>query len=99
MSEEALFREALEAIKEGLQYPHEAVPVIILGDERYSLDVQTDNVKDGLHADIQVEGEPVGRLSVYYKSEETFLLPEELTVIDPFPEIPGKQSKTAHPQD
>ena len=96
LSKEALFRGILEAMKEGMQYPNEAVPVITLGDERYSLDVQTDPLKDGLHAGIRVEGELVGRLSVYYKSEEKPLLPEEQDLVLAVSKILGHHLERTH---
>ncbi len=99
LSEEALFRRILEAIKEGVQYPNEAVPVIILGDERYSLDAQRDNLKIGLHADIRVEGEPVGSLSVYYRSDKPFLLPEEQNLVEATSKVLGHHLERTHAQE
>jgi PAS domain S-box-containing protein len=99
LSEEALFRRILEAMKEGMQYPDEAVPVILRGDERYSLDTQADNLKNGLHADIKFEGEPVGRLSVYYKDEETSMLAEEQDLVDAVSKILAHHLERTHAQE
>ena len=99
LSEEALFRRILEAMKEGMQYPDEAVPVILRGDERYSLDTHADNLKNGLHADIKFKGEPVGRLSVYYKDEETFMLAEEQDLVDAVSKILAHHLERTHAQE
>jgi len=81
-SVEQLCRNTVEHLARGMQHPDIAVSVITLDGRRFTSGRSTEGLTHGLHADVEVAGEVVGRLSVFYTEDKPFLLPDEQNLGD-----------------
>ncbi len=82
LSIDELCRRAVEHLVPALRFPEITVPVIELNGKRFTSENYAEGLSHGLHAAIRVEGEVLGRLTVYYAQERPFILPEEQNLID-----------------
>jgi PAS domain S-box-containing protein len=67
----------VERLPGAMQFTDLAVAVIELEGTSYTTAARDPGLPPGLHADITVEEQRCGRLSVYYTEEQPFLIPEE----------------------
>ncbi len=82
LSIDDLCQRIVESLAQGVQFPEVALPVITLGDKSYGFETPVRPSIDGLHANIEVGGETVGSLSVFYREGKSFILPEEQNLIE-----------------
>lgn len=78
---ESLCSAIVNHLASGMQFPSLAVPVVTLGTRRFGGDECTEELICGIHADIDGQGEGVGRLSVFYTEDRAFF-PEEQELVD-----------------
>jgi PAS domain S-box-containing protein len=89
LSVEQLCPHTIEQLDQAMGYPDVAASVIVIGDQRFASERWTEGLTLGLHADIEVAGVALGKLSVFYIEERPFLLPEEQHLIDAVAKILG----------
>ncbi len=82
--EETLCRQIVELLVPAMQFPDLTVPVIEIGEQRYSLDGHNNPPASHtqLTSDICINAQNVGRLSVFYTEEKPFIFPEEQELLD-----------------
>jgi len=86
---EDLCRQIVACLAEGMQFSEIAAPRIELGGRRFDRDGAAEGLTHGLHADLEVGGEVVGRVSVFYTEHRPFLLPYEQNLVDAVARILG----------
>jgi PAS domain S-box-containing protein len=80
-SAEAVCGAIVKELVPAMQFPHLAVPVLLLDGARYSTDRYDAHLSHCLYADIEVNGQARGRLSVFYTADEPFIIPEEQNLL------------------
>ena len=86
---EELGPKIVELLVSVMQFPEITAPVVELGDRRFVHSSFTDALIHVIHAEILVNGQPFGRVSVYYTEDRPFLIPEEQNMINALAEILG----------
>ncbi len=77
-----LCRRAVGHLVSAMQYPELTVVVIELNDKRFTSGNYAAGLSHGLQAQIRVEDEVLGHLTVYYAQERPFIIPEEQNLVN-----------------
>ena len=90
LSVDELCQRTVESLVPAMQYPEITVALIELNGKRFTSDRRVENLSHSLQAEIEVEGEPCGRVLVCYTEEDKhFLLPEEQRLLNSVAETLG----------
>lgn len=72
----------LEALVAAMKYPEVAVPLIAVEDETFSTNKYSDDLEYGLTTTLYVNGREAGEVTVYYRENKPFTLPDEQNILE-----------------
>jgi PAS domain S-box-containing protein len=72
----------VEYLVPAMQFPEITVPVIKMGNRQFTTRKYSERLSHGLHAEIRLQEQVLGHLSVYYEEDRPFLIPEEQRLVN-----------------
>jgi PAS domain S-box-containing protein len=82
LPEKEFCKRVIRHVKEAMQFPGSAFPVIELEGRIYRNGLTSSDLNKNLHALIKARGEVLGRLLVFYTEDKPFIIPEEQDLIN-----------------
>jgi len=80
--EQALYRRVVEHLVPAMRFPEITVPVLSITGKRYTTNGYHPDLDHYLESPVEMDGEVVGHLRVYYTDPRPFLDPEEQDLLD-----------------
>jgi PAS domain S-box-containing protein len=81
-SAEDLVPKLVDLLVQAMQFPEIATPVVKIEGKRFAHKRYRENLTHGIHAEICIDDQSIGRVSVYYTENRPFTIPHEQNMLN-----------------